>query len=113
MQQDYWLAQEDKCIKPFRSIQDIDNYFDWLAERYVHLKSGEKSFGKAQQHVAALVEYQGFVNWDYSGDLRLRKLKDDIACKQMAQIHITQPVTNRSKFYLSFLKLGLGPTPLP
>lgn len=61
MTQEYWLAQEDRAIKPFRSTQDVCSFFAWLAERLVPLGSGEKSFVKAQQHVAALVEYQGFV----------------------------------------------------
>jgi len=101
LMQEYWLAQEDKAIKPFRSTQDVCSFWQWMAERLVPLKSGEKSFVKAQQHVAALVEYQGFVSWNYSGDPYLRQLKDDIGRKQMTQIHITRPATNRSKFYLS------------
>ncbi len=101
LMQEYWLAQEDMAIKPFRSTQDVCSFFGWLAERLVPLDSGQKSFVKAQQHVAALVEYQGFVSWNYSGDPYLKKLKNDIAHKQMTQIHITRPATNRSKFYLS------------
>ncbi|KAL0025523.1 hypothetical protein WJX77_009221 [Trebouxia sp. C0004] len=43
----------------FCTIQDIHAFFEWLANRLVHLKSGRKASVKAQQYVAKLAKFQG------------------------------------------------------
>ena len=99
--QEYWCSQEGKVIKPFSSVEDIYNFFAWLADRVVNLRDGIKTFVKHQQYIAKAAEYHGYISWDHKGDTRLKQLKDAMGRKQLSVIHITRPVTNRDKSYLS------------
>ncbi len=55
--QEYW--RQKGAHSCFCTIQDIHEFFEWLANRLVHLKSGQKAFVKAQQYVANLAKFQG------------------------------------------------------
>ena len=97
--QEYW-DQVFSNIQPFCSIQDIHGFFEWSAKRVGHLKSGKRSFIKAQKHVAALVEFQGYISWKHRSDDHMYRLKTSIDRKRAAESVAARTTTNRSRFAL-------------
>ncbi len=100
--QEYW--RQKGADSSFCSIQDIHEFFGWLADRMMPLKSGLKAFVKAQQYVttvAKLAKFQGYVSWDYRHDDHMHRLKVSMQRKQGVVTSITRPATNRNRFALT------------
>ncbi len=98
--QEFW--RQKGAHSCFCTIQDIHAFFEWLANRLVHLKSGRKAFVKAQQYVAKLAKFQGYVSWNYRQDDHVHRLKESMQRRQGAITVITRPATNRNRFALTY-----------
>ncbi len=94
--QEYW--RQKGAHSCFCTIQDIHEFFEWLANRVVRLKSGKDSFVKAQQYVAKLAKFQGYVSWDYRHDDHVHCLNQR---RQGVMTVVTRPGTNRNEFALT------------
>jgi hypothetical protein len=102
--QEYWRQKgAHSCLC---TVQDIHEFFEWLANRLVHLKSGQKAFVKAQQYVAKLAKFQGYVSWDHRQDDHMHRLKVSMQRRQGVMTVITRPATNRNRFALTQQQLA-------
>jgi len=97
--QEYW--RQKGAHSCFCTIQDIHEFFEWLANRLVHLKNRQKAFVKAQQYVAKLAEFQGYVSWNHRQDDHVQRLRVSMQRKQGVITVITRPATNRNRFALT------------
>ncbi len=92
-------------VQPFKTLEDIHHFFDWALQRADGIRYGRSMFIKNMQYIQALVDFQGYVQWNYELDDHLKQLKAE-AKRQHDHVRITaDPSTDRHRYALPAEKI--------
>jgi len=99
LMQEYFTGRPEG-IQPFKTLEDIHGFFEWALLRGDGVRSGRKMFTKNMQYIQGLIDFQGYVQWNYKLDDHLERLKAEAKRQHDHVRNTADPSTDRHRYAL-------------